>query len=91
MHYIIGSETVTHKGKIIKTIVGNSRADDYVEKLNNQENNTYTKVPTGLENRPDLIAHQLYGDADQLWLVCLASNRFDVFEDFGAGEKIELL
>lgn len=91
MHYSLGSETVVHKGKTIKTIVGNSKADEFVEKLNKQEKNTYTKVPAGLENRPDLIADQLYGDPNQLWLVCLSSNRFDVFEDFGVGAKIELL
>lgn len=91
MHYSMGSETVTHKGKTIKTIVGNTKADEFVEKLNKQERNNYTKVPTGLELRPDLLADQFYGDPSQLWLVCLSSNRFDVFEDFGVGAKIELL
>lgn len=91
MHYMLGSETVTHKGKKIQTIVGNAEADSFVENLAEQEQKSYTKVPTGLEHRPDLLAHQFYGDAGKLWLVCLASNRFDVFEDFDVNEKIDLL
>jgi len=91
MHYAMGSETVFHKGVTLKTIVGNTQADKLVQKFNEQEKTTYTKVPTGLEHRPDLLANQLYGDPDQIWLVCLSSNRFDVFEDFDSGSIIELL
>ena len=91
MHYMLGSDIVTHKGRTIQTIVGNPEADAFVENLTKVEGTSYTKVPTGLENRPDLLANQFYGDPEKLWLVCLASNRFDVFEDFGVNEKIDLL
>jgi len=91
MHYSIGSDTVVHRGVTLKTTVGNTQADDFIVSLNELEATNYTKVPNGLEHRPDLLANQLYGDPDKLWIVCLASNRFDVFEDFHVGAKIELL
>jgi len=91
MHYSMGSDTVVHKGVTLKTTVGNSKADKFTSSMTRRTKSNYTKVPTGLEHRPDLLANQLYGDPNQLWLVCLASNRFDVFEDFHVGAKIELL
>ena len=91
MHYSMGSETLTHKGVTLKTTVGNTEADQFTVDLNELDTASYTKVPNGLEHRPDLLANQLYGDPEKLWLICLASNRFDVFEDFSVGAKIELL
>lgn len=90
-HYSIGYNEVEHKGKKIRTIVGNAEADAYVVRLNQQPNSAYTSIPNGLEHRPDLLANQVYDDPNKLWLVCLSSNRFDVFEDFSVGSKIKLI
>lgn len=90
-HYSIGSDVFVHKGKTIRTTVGVEKADNFVERLNKREASSYTKIPNGLEYRPDLLAHQIYEDSDKLWLICLSSNRFDVFEDFIVGAQINLL
>ena len=91
LHYSLGYNEVEHKGKKIRTIVGNTEADNYIVRLNQQPNSAYTSIPNGLEHRPDLLANQVYDDPNKLWLVCLSSNRFDVFEDFDVGAKIKLI
>lgn len=90
-HYSIGSDVFLHKGKSVRTTVGVEKADAFVERINTKEPSNYTKIPNGLEYRPDLLANQIYQDPDKLWLICLGSNRFDVFEDFVVGAQINLL
>jgi len=90
-HYSMGSDVFSHKGKTIRSTVGVEKADAFVERINAKEKSSYTKIPNGLEYRPDLLANQLYEDPDKLWLICLASNRFDVFEDFAVDSQINLL
>ena len=90
-HYSLGYEIYEHKGKKIKSIVGNSDADDYVASIANTNSYSYTFIPNGLEHRPDTLATELYGSPKSIWRICLGSNRFDVFEDFDVGAKIGLL
>ena len=90
-HYSMGYYEVEHRGKLIRTTVGEEQADRLTERINNQPNSSYTTIPNGLAHRPDLIANKLYDDPDKIWLLCLGSNRFDVFEDFEVGAKINLL
>jgi hypothetical protein len=90
-HYSIGFEIYEHKGKKIKSILGNKKADDYIAGVASTESNAYTYIPNGLEHRPDLLANQVYGSPKAVWMVCLGSNKFDVFEDFDVGSKIGLI
>ena len=91
MHYSIGFDVYEHKGRKIRSTVGNIDADSYVQSITNRQSNAYTFIPNGLEHRPDLLANEVYGDSKKIWMVCLASNRFDVFEDFDVGAKIGLI
>lgn len=90
-HYVLGSDVYYHKGRLIRTTVGTEAADRYVERINNVPKSAFVTVPNGLEFRPDLLANQLYTNPDKLWLVCLASNRFDVFEDFDVNAIINII
>lgn len=90
-HYSMGSDLVSHKGKLIQTSVGNSDADKFVQKINAKRSSSYVFIPNGLEHRVDLLSNQIYDTPGKLWLICLSSNKFDVFEDFDIGSKINLL
>ena len=48
------------------------------------------KVPTGMEGRPDLIANEFYGDSTYWWIICVANNISDPFEQLKAGKLIKL-
>lgn len=87
----MGSDLVSHKGKLIQTSVGNSDADKFVQKINAKRSSSYVFIPNGLEHRVDLLSNQIYDTPGKLWLICLSSNKFDVFEDFDIGSKINLL
>lgn len=90
-HYETGADIFEHKGVKITSVVGVDSSDRFVERISSLKNSAYAYVPNGLEHRPDLLANQVYKDSDKFWLVCLGSNRFDVFEDFDVGAKISLL
>jgi len=86
-HYNLGYNDYNHKGKVIRTIVGNSKADNFIENLDTKGSDSGA-VPPEYENRPDLIADVFYGDTRAYWYLCLTSLKFDVFEDFRVGSRV---
>lgn len=89
-HYSIGSTTHTHRGKKVTSIVGNSQADAYITNLDIQGISKPGVVPAGFSGRPDLISNIFLDDPDKLWFICLISSKYDVFEDFNTGSRINL-
>lgn len=89
-HYSLGYNTYTHKGKQITSIVGNANADKVFTESNFDSSTKPGIVPPGYKDRPDLMANVLYNSPKDFWLLCLTSNKYDVFEDFSAGERIRL-
>lgn len=89
-HYSIGSTTYIHKGKEVKSIVGNSSAENFITKSDYDRNSSPGTIPIEYEHRPDLIANLFLDNPDDLWFICLLSNKYDVFEDFGKSERISL-
>lgn len=89
-HYSIGSTVYTHKGKKVTSIVGNAEADAYITSLSTDGISKPGLVPAGFSGRPDLIANIFLDDPDKLWFICLISSKFDVFEDFNTGSRINL-
>lgn len=87
-HYSLGYNTYTHKGKRVSSIVGNAAADSTISKLSANKSMKPGVVPPGHKDRPDRIANALYNSPKKLWLLCLTSQRYDVFEDFNIGERI---
>lgn len=88
-HYSIGSSTYTHKNKKVTSIVGNAGADRFIQNLDTSKTEPGV-VPPAYDSRPDLIANLFMEDPDQLWYLCLLSGKYDVFEDFYTGSRINL-
>jgi len=89
-HYSIGSSVYNHRGRDITSIVGNTQADRYVEKLKPDQTTKPGIVPNEFSSRPDLIADVFLEDPDALWYICLISNKYDVFEDYLTGSRIRV-
>ena len=87
-HYSIGYNEYIHKGKVIKSIVGNAAADEYLTNFTNGDQTKLGVVPPPYKDRPDLISNLFLGDSNNLWYICLSSRKFDVFEDFNTGSNI---
>jgi len=88
-HYSIGSNVYTHKNRKVTSIVGNSSADRFIEKLDYADTEPGL-VPHAYDSRPDLIANLFLENVRELWYLCLLSNKYDVFEDFYTGSRINL-
>ena len=89
-HYSIGSSVYTHKGKPIRSIVGDPSADKFISRTNFDEQSKPGIVPAGYAFRPDMISSVFLDNPKDLWFICLISNKFDPFEDFNIGERIRL-
>lgn len=88
-HYSIGFTDYTHRGKVIRSCVGNNRADKFIEEYDTEGLDSGF-IPPEYANRPDRISQIFYGDPKAFWLVCITSNKFDVFEDFRAGARVAI-
>ena len=89
-HYSIGSKVYTHKGKQITSIVSSPLADRYITNTNFDLKTEPAKIPAGYEHRPDNIANLFLSSPNDLWYLCLASQLYDVFEDFGLNSRIRV-
>jgi len=88
-HYSMGYNVYNHKGKTITSIVGNSSADRSIQSIDESQLEPGV-VPPNYESRPDLIANLFLDDAKQFWYICLISGKYDVFEDYYVGSRINL-
>ena len=89
-HYNMGATVYTHKGKQITSIVNNPEADKYFSNSDYSSSTKPAVIPPGFKHRPDMISNIFYNGTRSLWLLCLASNKYDVFEDFNSGEIIRI-
>ena len=81
--------TLKHKGKSVKNIV-TSKSWENIHTLFGNIPANLTKVPSGMEGRPDLIANEFYGDSSYWWIICVANNISDPFEQLISGKLIKL-
>ena len=88
-HYDLGYEDVTHRGVVIRTIVGNQNADKTITQLD-QIPYKVGYIPAGYEYRPDLIANLFFNSVHYYWFVALVNNFTDVFEDFTVNTRLKL-
>lgn len=89
-HYEMGATVYTHRDKKVTSIVGNKSADSFFSNSNFDRQTKPAIIPPGFKNRPDMISDLFYNGPDMLWLLCLSSNKYDVFEDFTSGEIIRI-
>lgn len=86
--YRIGYEDYYHKGKIVRSIVGNKEASAFVRSLNSPKQIEEGYIPAGFDSRPDLTAYAFYGDPDMFWFIMMFNVKPDAFEDFKAGDRL---
>ena len=83
------SELISHRGKNVKNILASTGwggASDYVQRLPQK----LATVPAGMEGRPDLIAFDVYGNPYYWWVICVANDITDTFEQLKAGKVIRI-
>jgi hypothetical protein len=84
-----GKNQITHKGKeinIITSVRGWENSSKNIKALPSR----IGVVPNGMEGRPDLISHSIYGTTANWWVICVANDIIDPFEELKAGNKIKL-
>jgi len=83
------AETISHRSKNVKSIISSSRwgsSHDYVKMLPAR----IATIPAGMEGRPDLISADVYGTPYYWWVICVANNIRDSFEQLEAGKLIRI-
>mgnify|MGYP003116951122 CR=1 FL=1 len=87
-----GEIVINHKGKKIRTSVGNRRYEShYSGEATSQELGLKNgNIPAGYANRPDLISNLFYSSPSQWWVVCERNAIFDVFEQLNSGDAIRI-
>jgi hypothetical protein len=84
-----GSKDITHKGREIKIITPTRGWEGAADSLKNTPSRIGV-VPNGMEGRPDLISYSIYGTTANWWVICVANDIIDPFEELKAGNKIKL-
>lgn len=85
-HYNLGSNTVTHKGKVL-TVSKSQAVSSYLSLL--EGNNVTTGfIPAGYEHRPDLISDLFYGTVTKDWMIIMFNNIKDPFQELNVGDRI---
>lgn len=78
-----------HKGKTIKNILTSSKWSMLGDTMNKSSFNLAV-IPAGMDGRPDLISHDVYGTPEYWWFICTANNIIDPFEQLKAGKTIKI-
>lgn len=86
--YDKGFVDYNHKGKIIRSSVGDSKQDEFFTDPKNTYNFQIGVIPVGYEHRPDLISNVFYGTPNFWWLILSYNNINDPFEGLNVGDTI---
>jgi hypothetical protein len=78
-----------HRGKPIKDISPSKEWTSFYTDITKLPANV-TLVPAGMEGRPDLLSYRLYGTVDYWWVLLVANNIVDPFEQLVAGKQIRV-
>tara|TARA_R110002167_G_scaffold263838_1_gene470591 strand:- start:616 stop:915 length:300 start_codon:yes stop_codon:yes gene_type:complete len=81
--------STTHRDKPVKDILSSSQWENVAINYKNTPSNL-ALVPNGMEGRPDLISNAVYGTPYMWWVICVANNISDPFEQLKAGKQIKL-
>ena len=84
------SEIYLHRKKTFKNLVSSKKYETFIKETLPKLDYRVSTIPAGLEGRPDLISFATYGSVNYWWLVCLANNVIDPFEDLYSGRQIKL-
>jgi hypothetical protein len=86
--YDTGFVDYSHKGKTIRSSVGNSIQDNFSQDPSKSYDFQIGVIPVGYEHRPDLISNVFYGTPNFWWLILSYNNINDPFEGLNVGDTI---
>ena len=84
---ILNYTETLHKNKKVKDITASNTWEGYQDMLLALPKK-YMIIPAGMEARADLLSHHAYGTSDFWWVICVANNVIDPFEQLTAGKQI---
>jgi len=87
-HLDIGTVTITHKGKLMNTVVGNSNWDSLVANIETVYQYDIGSIPEMFAHRPDNISNVFFNSPSKWWLLLLTNNIFDPFEELNPNDRI---
>ena len=85
-HYKIGANIVKHKSKSIATSL-NTQFDSYMSIIQKGKFEV-AYIQAGYEHRPDLLSELFYSTVTYDWLIVMANNIKDPFQELNAGDRI---
>ena len=88
-HLSIDSSEVTHKNKKITSAMESNAFKDFYDLLDESDFEVLRVIPQ-TNHRPDLLSWAEYGTPNRYWVIMMANNFDDPFEDFTVKELIKL-
>jgi len=86
--YSIGSQIYKFDKKRVQSMVGSSKADEFIEKKGDLYQFKIGWIPAGYAHRPDLISQVYYKTPNFWWMILLFNNIKDPFEGLNLGDRI---
>ena len=83
-----GEVVIEHKGKNIRTSVGNRNYESIFGGTNPSFSKTAGNIPLGYQHRPELIANLFLNTPKGWWIICERNAIFDVFEQLNSGDRL---
>lgn len=87
-HLDVGTVQISHKGKLVNTVVGNSNWDNLVANIETVYEYDIGSIPEMFAHRPDNISNVFYNSPSTWWLLQLANGVIDPFEEFNPNDRI---
>lgn len=82
-------ESKVFKGKQVKDISASLAWNSYYTDLGDIKSKV-ALIPTGYAGRADLLSYEAYGTVSYWWLICLANNITNPFEELTPGKQIKI-
>lgn len=86
--YAVGQVLMEHRGIKTNTSVGHPANDLLVKYMNRIYDFDIGYIPNGYQHRPDAISELFYNSPGYWWLIMLANNVSDPFEQLNVGDRI---
>ena len=86
---LITPNLLEFKGKSTKEIISTKGWATYARTIKTAPSKLAV-VPAGCEGRADLLSYRIYGTSDYWWVICVANNIIDPFEQLKAGRQIRV-
>ena len=90
-HYfdMFSFESKVFKGEQVNDISASTNWNSFYMDLGGMKSKV-ALVPTGYAGRADLLSYEAYGTVSYWWLICLANNITNPFEELTSGKQIKI-